>query len=287
MGFYLSYPLLFRILVSIILLYSLTKTIYRLFSHPLHSFPGPTLASITNWHKFYYNWYLNGQHSHKIKEWHSQYGPIIRIAPNELHFSSPSAYRAIYTHPDLQKQPEFYKFMTQDSLVGQVNVEYHRRNRRLFAGYFSANAIRAQGEVNGVLWRKASQLCDVLRLRCRQSGDGGKTSMNFVHIARCFSYDVVKDLVLEPSDTLSASTPPPFLSANANITKSIRFVQQFPFLVPIVRALPDTILRFVSQDLLAMKLERLVYIYFLFPSLIMITSLITSTELPNRSISLS
>ncbi|KAE9367300.1 cytochrome P450, partial [Stipitochalara longipes BDJ] len=240
------------------LLYSLASGIYRIFLHPLHSFPGPTLASITTWQKFYYNWYLGGLHSKKIKEWHSRYGPIIRIAPNELHFSSPSAYKAIYTHPDLQKEPEFYRFMTEDSLVGQVNVEYHRKNRRLFAGYFSANAIRAQGEVNGVLWRKASQLCDTLRLLCRQGS--GQTTINIIHIARCFSYDVIKEFVLEQSDTLSTTAPafkPSFVVANANITKSIRFVQQFPILVPVVRALPETILQMVSQDLLAMKQERL------------------------------
>ncbi|PMD33167.1 cytochrome P450 [Hyaloscypha variabilis F] len=258
MEFQTSYLSVLGILVSITLLYSLAKGIYRIAFHPLHSFPGPTMASITNWHRFYYNWYLGGLHSQKIKEWHTRCGPIIRIAPNELHFSSASAYRAIYTHPDLQKEPEFYKFMTEDSLVGQTNAEYHRGNRRLFAGYFSANAIRAQGDVNGVLWRKASHFCDTLRVLCRQSG--GQTTMNIIHIARCFSYDVIKEFVLEASDTSSTGAPahnPPFVAANANITKSIRFVQQFPSLVPIVRALPDTILQLISLDLLAMKQERL------------------------------
>ena len=284
MDFNPSYLLLLQIFISIILLYSLAKGIYRITFHPLHSFPGPTLASITNWHKFYYNWYLGGLHSQKIKEWHSRYGPIIRIAPNELHFSSPSAYRAIYTHPDLQKELEFYKFMTEDSLVGQVNVEYHKINRRLFAGYFSTNAIRAQGDVNGALWRKVNQLCDSLRLICGQGG--GQTTMNIIHIARCFSYDVIREFVLEPSDTLSTTSPafnPPFVVANANITKSIRFAQQFPVLVPVVRALPDAILQMVSQDLLAMKKERLVHLLHFFP---LIASLTTSIELSNRSLSL-
>lgn len=262
MDFYPSSVLLLEILVSTVSLYSLVIIFYRIHLHPLHSFPGPTLASITSWHKFYYNWYLGGLHSHKIKEWHSQYGPVIRIAPNELHFSSPSAYKAIYTNPDLQKEPEFYKFMTEDSLVGQVNVEYHKRNRRLFAGYFSTNAIRAQGDVNGVLWGKVNRLCDALRSLCQQGG--GQTALTIIHIARCFSYDVIRESILEQSDTLGTTiselNPPAFVEANANITKSIRFAQQFPILVPIVNTLPDAILKILSKDLLTMRQERLVHL---------------------------
>jgi hypothetical protein len=96
-------PSLLRILAVLILSYSLAKTIYRVYFHPLRSFPGPMLASIMDWNKFYYNWYLGGIHSLKIKQWHAQYGPIIRIAPNELHFSDALAYKAIYTDPELAK----------------------------------------------------------------------------------------------------------------------------------------------------------------------------------------
>lgn len=259
MGSHLTYLLLLEITSILIISYHLAKATYRLYLYPLRTFPGPTLASFTSWHKIYYNWSLGGLHTHAIKEWHSKYGPIVRIAPNELHFSSPFAYKAIFTNPELLKEPAFYNFMTQDSLVGQIDPQTHNRNRRIFGRYFSASAIRNHGEINGLLWQKANQFCTTLTRLCQQNG--GQATVDMTDIARCFSYDMIKELVLEPSDTLSTSFPtfkPPFTTANANITKSIRFAQQFPLLVPLVRALPESILKILSPDLLVMRYERFV-----------------------------
>jgi hypothetical protein len=226
------------------------------------------VASVTDWNKFYYDWYLDGTHSLKIKEWHAQYGPIIRIAPNELHFSDASAYKGIYSHSDLAKEPAFYKFMTENSLVGQLNINKTKRRRRIFASYFTATSIRTHGQVGGILWEKANQLHDTLKALFQQNGS--QITVNIIDIARCFSYDVIKELGLGSSNTLSTSAPdfkPPFVAANANITKRIRFVQQFPFLLNIAHAIPDIIMARLSPGLLAMKQERVVCLLTSHPSL--------------------
>ena len=59
---------------------------YRLFLHPLASFPGPPLAAMTHWYEFYYDYFFpGGQYIFVIREMHVKYGPVVRISPHELH----------------------------------------------------------------------------------------------------------------------------------------------------------------------------------------------------------
>lgn len=47
---------------------------YRMFLHPLASFPGPKLAIATYWYEWYYDLVLGGQYTFKLKELHEKYG---------------------------------------------------------------------------------------------------------------------------------------------------------------------------------------------------------------------
>lgn len=67
--------LLYFILVLVFLaLYVLTLTVYRLYFHPLASFPGPWIAAISSWPEFYHEVIRNGQFSKVIDQYHDQYG---------------------------------------------------------------------------------------------------------------------------------------------------------------------------------------------------------------------
>jgi hypothetical protein len=88
-----------------------------------------------------------------IKQRHAQYGPIIRIAPNKFHFGDTSVYKAIYTYSDLGKEPTFYRFLG-PAIVGQLDVSKMKRNRQIFATYFTANSIWTRSKVKGILWEK-------------------------------------------------------------------------------------------------------------------------------------
>lgn len=52
--------------------------VYRLFLHPLASFPGPKLAIATYCYEWYYDLLRGGQYTFKLKELHEKYGKSIQ-----------------------------------------------------------------------------------------------------------------------------------------------------------------------------------------------------------------
>jgi hypothetical protein len=79
--------------ISIFVLGALYVTYARDFT-PLRSIPGPFLASISKL------WIFNQQRGYQRQNvdinLHKKYGPIVRVAPNEVSVSSPEALRKIY-----------------------------------------------------------------------------------------------------------------------------------------------------------------------------------------------
>ena len=90
---------------------------YNVYFHPLRNFPGPKLASATRWYEGYYDMLVGegGQYMQEIDRMHAQYGlsnhytrlihlslrfpagPIVRIAPNELHIKDTSYISTLYS----------------------------------------------------------------------------------------------------------------------------------------------------------------------------------------------
>jgi cytochrome P450 len=77
-----------------VLLALLTTAVYRVYFHPLAHIPGPLQAKLSS--LFLYNLSYHGIEASKIDELHQQYGPVVRIAPNEVDISDGAAINAIY-----------------------------------------------------------------------------------------------------------------------------------------------------------------------------------------------
>ncbi|EXJ89675.1 hypothetical protein A1O3_02742 [Capronia epimyces CBS 606.96] len=90
-----NYPITSLIVAYFV--YLLGLVVYRLYFHPLAKFPGPKYAAISRWHEFYYEVVKKGQFTFKIQELHKQYGPIVRIVPDELHIQDSQFYETLYT----------------------------------------------------------------------------------------------------------------------------------------------------------------------------------------------
>ncbi|KAH7125636.1 cytochrome P450 [Dendryphion nanum] len=129
--------------------YGVLLGIYNLTFHPLRSYPGPLL-----WRAYrfpYAHTLLTGKLPFKVLELHKKYGPVVRLAPNELSYTCSDAMKTIYGHhnPTTEGYSEFDKDRVeyQPNLKGIYNIlgahaSDHGRFRRLFSHSFSEKGMR-------------------------------------------------------------------------------------------------------------------------------------------------
>lgn len=64
------------------------------YQHGLNKYPGPFLASLTDWWRF---WDVYGQRPEvTLQKLHAKHGDIVRLGPNVLSFADPAVLKSIY-----------------------------------------------------------------------------------------------------------------------------------------------------------------------------------------------
>ncbi|KAK0649206.1 cytochrome P450 [Cercophora newfieldiana] len=133
------------LVVATTAVYLVAKVVYNLYFHPLARFPGPFAYRATR-----LAWllqYNKGTLSKDMLAFHKRYGPIVRIAPDELAFNHPDAWKEIYGH----KTEEFPKFQPfyhpsghPTNIVTEPSRANHRQLRLQLAPQFSDRSMREQ-----------------------------------------------------------------------------------------------------------------------------------------------
>lgn len=124
-----------------------TIVVYRILLHPLRNYPGPFW-----WKLWRFPWVYStakGTILVDLQKLHDRYGPIVRVAPDELSYTTPDAIKSIYqSNPELSKDPmHLPSFHNGTPGILAADYQHHRRYRRLLAGAFSDNGIRSQQPV--------------------------------------------------------------------------------------------------------------------------------------------
>ncbi|KAJ7499985.1 cytochrome P450, partial [Mycena latifolia] len=111
--------------------------------NPLRKVPGPWLAAQTHWYKAYFDLILDGGFLDHLKWLHKNYGPVVRVGPNEVHVSHPDAFESIYSFSSsFTKDPILYKAFRQDlSSFGLLDAREARKRREMLSPLFSRRAI--------------------------------------------------------------------------------------------------------------------------------------------------
>ncbi|KAI1365840.1 cytochrome P450 [Xylaria arbuscula] len=127
--------------------------VYNVFFHPLRKFPGPLSYRLTVFPRTYYQ--LRGRLPFHTRDLHKRYGPIVRIGPNELAFSSPEAWRDIYGHKKAGEiefpkyDGTYHLFPHLPTSVINANREDHGALRRQLSHGFSDRSMREQEPIIG------------------------------------------------------------------------------------------------------------------------------------------
>ena len=83
-------------LPAIVSLVIFTVIAYRILLHPLSKFPGPFLAKVSgSWRN---TRFWRGSWHDDVLELHRAYGPVVRVAPNELSIVDEKALKLLYGH---------------------------------------------------------------------------------------------------------------------------------------------------------------------------------------------
>ncbi|KAI1169144.1 putative cytochrome P450 [Nemania serpens] len=136
-----------------ILVRKVAGVLYMLYYHPLAKFPGPRFAAISNIPFCY--WFLSGRQPFTILSLHEKYGPVVRVAPNELSFNSAQSWKDIYA--SRPKHRPFIKSAFYDggsfaergvhSIVSERNVDKHAQMRYYLSYAFSDRSLAEQEDL--------------------------------------------------------------------------------------------------------------------------------------------
>jgi hypothetical protein len=97
-------------LIGVVGVYTIYGAFWRLYYSPIAHIPGPKLAALTWLYEFYYDIVLGGQYVFKINDLHREYGPIIRINPEEIHVGDPDFFPQLY--PVSNRRRDRWRFFT-------------------------------------------------------------------------------------------------------------------------------------------------------------------------------
>ena len=189
---------------------------YNLFFHPLRHIPGPLAWRATN---LPWSWTLiSGRLPFTVLSLHQQYGPVVRIRPDEVSFSDPRAWQDIYGHKvvgkmagltsglkELPKYDRFYKrFPKQPGSFLTADWHDHATQRRLIAPSFSDKSMREQEPI-------LTEYIDLLMRRLYENADDGPVNLREWY--NWATFDIMGDLAFGDSfGCLRSNTYHPFVS---------------------------------------------------------------------------
>ena len=145
--------------------------------------------------------WLGGHYVESIKELHDHYGPVVRVAPNQLSFCSATSWKDIYGHTPSRRQflkGSFYEPMPGEAnnIVSIGNVGAHAAMRKDLSHGFSATALFEQEDL-------IQHFVDLL---IRQIGEHGtKAPIDMVKWYNLTTFDIIGELSFgEPFGGLEA-----------------------------------------------------------------------------------
>ncbi|RWA09278.1 hypothetical protein EKO27_g5848 [Xylaria grammica] len=235
-----------------VFVYFALRATYNVFFHPLSNVPGPYTWSASRL-PFIIS-LLNGTIVHEFQQLHRKYGPVIRIAPDEVTFAGAEAWTDI-----LQPREQFLKDPVwwakqpgnPDSIINAINPEIHARMRKTLAPAFTLRALRAQ---EPILHQYVNLLVEKLtQLASDASSSNETTEFDIAPWFNYITFDIFGDLGFgESFNCLQNSRYHPWIALLFNSVKAASFVAAARF-YPLVEFL---LLKIIPPSLKKMQRDH-------------------------------
>ncbi|KAK0458615.1 cytochrome P450 [Desarmillaria tabescens] len=231
-----------QIIALALLGYVLYLVTSRLLFHPLRTFPGPRLAALTSWYQTYFESFCDGAFVDHLENLHKIYGPIIRINPRELHFSTPQAYFTIYSSQvKFAKDPKFYfAFNEDESSFGYTDRVLAKKRREVLNPLFSRRSIlRLEHIIQSKVDLLVARLLEDYTDKPANLHFAFKSTTMDVITAYCYAHSF--DALLCPDFTH------PVLLSSERAMPMITSIRRFPVL-QILHHLPESLTKLLSPE---------------------------------------
>ncbi|KAL3463238.1 cytochrome P450 [Aspergillus heterothallicus] len=224
----------------VFVLWAAGEALRRLYFHPLAHIPGPRLAALTWWYEFYFDAILPGQYVFKIRELHKQYGPVIRVTPDEIHINDVGFLDTVYA-PSMVRRDKYAYQLRSLRVPGGVGTtadyNLHKVRRESLTPFFSKKNILY---LEGVITNKVDQLKRLIETHAATN-----TPINLSDAFFAFSNDVVTNfLFAHQTDILSDEAKAASLRHNSKeLMMGINLNKHFPFVPDFLESLPMSMSR--------------------------------------------
>ncbi|KAL4886425.1 cytochrome P450 [Aspergillus karnatakaensis] len=180
---------------SILSLYIVWTIVYRLFFHPLASYPGPLLWRISILPSLYYAW--TGDRHLVVDKLHKKYGKALRLEPNLVSICTPNAIKTMYGVGTKFEKAMFYTRGPKEkqlllNLASTTDKTVHARKRRIISHAMSESAIRSYEPT----------ILNKIALFSKGLSDPNSFGGEYKNMARWFSYltyDIMGQLTFSQS----------------------------------------------------------------------------------------
>ncbi|KAH6865703.1 cytochrome P450 [Alternaria rosae] len=134
------------LVLSLLAAYLISITTYRVLFHPLRNVPGPFFARFS---KLWLAWHVRKGQSHiYFPKLHARYGPIVRIAPDQVLVCDEGAIRTVYGAATSFTKGDWYRIAGAPDknrkpaeevldMLTETNMEKYRRQRRAIGPAYS------------------------------------------------------------------------------------------------------------------------------------------------------
>ncbi|KAK4119116.1 cytochrome P450 [Parathielavia appendiculata] len=216
--------------------------LYNLFLHPLRHYPGPLLMRATRW--AYNVRLISGTLPFDMLALHQRYGPVVRVAPNQLAFANPHAWKDIMGHrsggegrDEMEKSSKFYRpveGVPRD--IVNADRQEHGQLRRALAHGFSERSMREQQPlIKGYI--------DLLIRRLTEISERGE-SADMTAWYNFTTFDVIGDLAFgESFGCLQDSAYHPWVKNIFELARAgtlVSSLAHYPILLKLLLALVPT-----------------------------------------------
>ncbi|KAF2451159.1 putative RNA polymerase II mediator complex component Srb8 [Karstenula rhodostoma CBS 690.94] len=175
--------------------------IRRVYFHPLSCYPGPRLWATSRIP--YVVSLLRGNLNNDMLKFHEKYGPVVRLAPNELSFATEKAWRDIYMHrkghTEAKKDTIWYLAPEgmPPNIVTTADIQVRARMRRLLSTSFNGQSLLDQAPV---LEKFANKVIDHLSaIHQDKTLRAEATVVNMLDWTNFYTMDIIGDLAMGES----------------------------------------------------------------------------------------